>query len=106
MPQADMSLRGKHNIYNSLAAGLACNIVGIDHETLHKGLSDFPGVEHRLEKVGKFQGVYYVNDSKATNVDLQGTDDHHIENFRDYLTNHGVFTTIRASRGQDIFAAC
>lgn len=36
-----MSLRGKHNIYNSLAAGLACNIVGIDHETLHKGLSDF-----------------------------------------------------------------
>lgn len=40
------------------------------------------------------------------NVDLQGTDDHHIENFRDYLTNHGVFTTIRASRGQDIFAAC
>ena len=69
MPQADMSLRGKHNIYNSLAAGLACNIVGIDHETLHKGLSDFPGVEHRLEKVGKFQGVYYVNDSKATNVD-------------------------------------
>ena len=69
MPQADMSLRGKHNIYNSLAAGLACNIVGIDHETLHKGLSDFPGVEHRLEKVGKFKGVYYVNDSKATNVD-------------------------------------
>lgn len=40
------------------------------------------------------------------NVDLQGTDDHHIENFRDYLTNHGVYTTIRASRGQDIFAAC
>ena len=69
MPQADMSLRGKHNIYNSLAAGLACNIVGIGHETLHKGLSDFPGVEHRLEKVGKFKGVYYVNDSKATNVD-------------------------------------
>ena len=40
------------------------------------------------------------------NVDLQGTDDKHIESFRDYLTNHGVFTTIRASRGQDIFAAC
>ena len=69
MPQADMSLSGKHNIYNSLAAALACNIVGIDKETLHKGLSDFPGVEHRLEKVGKFKGVYYVNDSKATNVD-------------------------------------
>ena len=69
MPQADMSLSGKHNIYNSLAAGLACNIVGISKEFLHKGLSDFPGVEHRLEKVGKFDGVYYVNDSKATNVD-------------------------------------
>lgn len=69
MPQADMSLSGKHNIYNSLAAGLACNIVGISKEILHKGLSDFPGVEHRLEKVGKFDGVYYVNDSKATNVD-------------------------------------
>ncbi len=64
-----MSLSGKHNIYNSLAAGLACNIVGISKEILHKGLSDFPGVEHRLEKVGKFDGVYYVNDSKATNVD-------------------------------------
>ncbi len=69
MPQADMSLSGKHNIYNSLAAALACSIVGVDAKTLHKGLSDFPGVEHRLEKVGKFDGVYYVNDSKATNVD-------------------------------------
>ncbi len=69
MPQEDMSLSGKHNIYNSLAAGLACNIAGIDHETIRKGLCDFPGVEHRLEKVGKFGGVYYVNDSKATNVD-------------------------------------
>ena len=69
MTQEDMSLSGKHNIYNSLAAGLACNIAGIDQETIHKGLSDFPGVEHRLEKVGKFGGVFYVNDSKATNVD-------------------------------------
>ena len=69
MPQEDMSLSGKHNIYNSLAAGLACNIAGIDKETIHKGLSNFPGVEHRLEKVGKFGGVFYVNDSKATNVD-------------------------------------
>ena len=69
MPQEDMSLSGKHNIYNSLAAALACSIAGIDKETLHKGLSDFPGVEHRLEKVGQYGGVYYVNDSKATNVD-------------------------------------
>ena len=69
MPQADLSLSGKHNIYNSLAAGLACNIAGIDKETISRGLSDFPGVEHRLEKVGQFNGIYYVNDSKATNVD-------------------------------------
>lgn len=69
MPQEDMSLSGKHNIYNSLAAGLACNIAGVDKEVLHKGLNDFPGVEHRLEKVGKFNGIYFVNDSKATNVD-------------------------------------
>lgn len=69
MPQEDMSLSGKHNIYNSLAAALACNIVGIKKDILHKGLSDFPGVEHRLEKVGQFGGVFYVNDSKATNVD-------------------------------------
>ena len=69
MPQEDMSLSGKHNIYNSLAAGLACNIAGVNKDILHKGLNDFPGVEHRLEKVGKFKGVYFVNDSKATNVD-------------------------------------
>ena len=69
MPQEDMSLSGKHNIYNSLAAGLACHISGIDKATLHKGLSDFPGVEHRLEKVCKVNGVQYINDSKATNVD-------------------------------------
>ena len=69
MPQEDMSLSGKHNIYNSLAAGLACNIAGVDKAILHKGLNDFPGVEHRLEKVGKFNGIYFVNDSKATNVD-------------------------------------
>ena len=40
------------------------------------------------------------------NVNLQGTDEKRMESFRDYLTAHGIFTTIRASRGQDIFAAC
>ena len=69
MPQEDMSLSGKHNIYNSLAAGLACLLAGVEKETIHKGLSDFPGVEHRLEKVCTAHGVHYVNDSKATNVD-------------------------------------
>lgn len=69
MEQEELSLTGKHNIYNSLAAGLASNITGIKKEIIHKSLSDFPGVEHRLEKVCDVRGVHYVNDSKATNVD-------------------------------------
>ncbi len=69
MEQEELSLTGKHNIYNSLAAGLATNIAGIKKEVIRKSLSDFPGVEHRLEKVCKVGGVQYVNDSKATNVD-------------------------------------
>ena len=69
MEQEELSLTGRHNIYNSLAAGLASNISGIKKEVIRKSLSDFPGVEHRLEKVCDVRGVHYVNDSKATNVD-------------------------------------
>ncbi len=69
MEQEELSLTGKHNIYNSLAAGIASNIAGIKKEDIRKSLSDFPGVEHRLEKVTTINGVLYVNDSKATNVD-------------------------------------
>ena len=69
MEQEELSLTGKHNIYNSLAAGLAANISGIKKECIRRCLSDFPGVEHRLEKVCTVRGVNYVNDSKATNVD-------------------------------------
>ena len=69
MEQESLSLSGRHNIYNSLAAGLAANISGIKKEEIRKSLSDFPGVEHRLEKVCDVRGVHYVNDSKATNVD-------------------------------------
>lgn len=69
MDQEDLSLRGRHNIYNSLAAGLAAHISGIDEKVIRQGLSDFPGVEHRLERVGVVDGVLYINDSKATNVD-------------------------------------
>lgn len=68
MEQESLSLTGKHNIYNSLAAGIATNIAGIKKEVIRKSLSDFPGVEHRLEKVLKVGGVQYINDSKATNV--------------------------------------
>ncbi len=69
MEQEELSLTGKHNIYNSLAAGIAANIAGIKEENIKKSLSDFPGVEHRLEKVATVGGILYVNDSKATNVD-------------------------------------
>ena len=69
MEPESLSLTGKHNIYNSLAAGIASNISGIKKEVIRQSLGDFPGVEHRLEKVAKVNGVMYVNDSKATNVD-------------------------------------
>lgn len=69
MEQEALSLTGKHNIYNSLAAGIASRVSGIKKEDIRKSLSDFPGVEHRLEKVTTVRGVLYVNDSKATNVD-------------------------------------
>lgn len=69
MEQESLSLRGKHNMYNSLAAGIAARISGIDDVSLRQSLSDFEGVEHRLQKVVRVGGVQYVNDSKATNVD-------------------------------------
>ena len=69
MEQESLSLSGKHNMYNSLAAGIAAHLSGIKDENLRKSLSDFEGVEHRLEKVARVGGVQYINDSKATNVD-------------------------------------
>ncbi len=69
MEQEELSLTGRHNLYDSLAAGIAGNIAGIKKEYIRKSLSDFPGVEHRLEKVCKVGGVTYIDDSKATNVD-------------------------------------
>lgn len=69
MEQEKLSLTGLHNVYNSLAAGIAAKIADIKDETIRRSLSDFPGVEHRLEKVARVRGVQYVNDSKATNVD-------------------------------------
>ena len=69
MEQESLSLHGKHNMYNSLAAGIAAHLSGIDDDTLRQSLSDFEGVEHRLQKVARVGGVQYINDSKATNVD-------------------------------------
>ena len=69
MEQEELSLTGRHNIYNSLAAGIASRVAGIKSDVIRRSLSDFPGVEHRLERVCTVRGVNYVNDSKATNVD-------------------------------------
>jgi len=64
----ELSLKGKHNTYNSMAAGIAGNILKIRNEVIREALTDFKGVEHRLESVVKVNGVDFINDSKATNV--------------------------------------
>lgn len=64
----DLSLKGTHNHYNSMAAGLASKVFDLKKEIIRESLMDFKGLEHRLEFVAKIQGVEYINDSKATNV--------------------------------------
>lgn len=68
MEQEKLALTGTHNLYNSLAAGISANLAGIAKENIRKALSDFKGVEHRLEKVARVRGIEFINDSKATNV--------------------------------------
>lgn len=68
MPRADLSLNGLHNLYNSMAAGLSACLLDIRKDDIRKALSDFEGVEHRLEFVAEINGVRWINDSKATNV--------------------------------------
>ena len=66
--QEELALTGKHNLYNSLAAGITADIAGVSKDDIRRGLQSFAGVEHRLEKAGRVRGVDFVNDSKATNV--------------------------------------
>lgn len=68
MEQEELALTGVHNLYNSMAAGISANLAGIRKEYIKAALSDFNGVEHRLEKVARVRGIDFVNDSKATNV--------------------------------------
>ena len=68
MEQEELALRGKHNLYNSLAAGITADLAGVSNEQIREGLKSFEGVEHRLEKAGRVRGVEFINDSKATNV--------------------------------------
>jgi len=64
----ELSLQGRHNIYNSMAAAITGKILQIKDEVLRESLTSFKGVEHRLENVLKVKNVLYINDSKATNV--------------------------------------
>lgn len=68
MPRKELSLQGLHNLYNSMAAGLSACLLDIKKDVIRRALEDFDGVEHRLEYVDTIDGVRYINDSKATNV--------------------------------------
>lgn len=64
----NLALQGKHNLYNSMAAGIASKIVDIRNDLIKNSMSDFQNIEHRLEYVAKIKGIEFINDSKATNV--------------------------------------
>ena len=65
----EIRIKGVHNLYNSMASALATRTFGISADVIADTLREFPGVEHRLEPVRELDGVKYINDSKATNVD-------------------------------------
>jgi len=64
----NFNLRGKHNQYNSMAAAVIANILEVRNDSIRESMSNFQNMEHRLESVSKVNGVEYINDSKATNV--------------------------------------
>ncbi|QNM84390.1 UDP-N-acetylmuramoyl-L-alanine--D-glutamate ligase [Polaribacter pectinis] len=68
MPTSALSLKGKHNTKNAMAATMAAQLLKVRKQTIRESLEDFEGAEHRLENVAKVKGVAYVNDSKATNI--------------------------------------
>ena len=68
VPLDEISLQGRHNHYNSMAASLAAQILNIHNDVIRESLKQFTGVEHRLQYVATVGGVRYINDSKATNV--------------------------------------
>ncbi|MFB6319774.1 UDP-N-acetylmuramoyl-L-alanine--D-glutamate ligase [Saccharicrinis sp. FJH54] len=68
MKRTSLGIKGRHNVSNSLAAGLSAMVMNIRNEAIREALSDFKGVEHRLERVSAVRGIEFINDSKATNV--------------------------------------
>jgi UDP-N-acetylmuramoylalanine--D-glutamate ligase len=68
MTLEQLALAGKHNVYNSMAASMAARIVDIRKDIIRESLEDFTNVEHRLEFVASINGIEFINDSKATNI--------------------------------------
>jgi UDP-N-acetylmuramoylalanine--D-glutamate ligase len=68
MEITSLALQGKHNVKNSMAAAMTAQLLKVRKQTIRESLEDFEGAEHRLERVLKINGVEYINDSKATNV--------------------------------------
>ncbi|MBL4669550.1 MAG: UDP-N-acetylmuramoyl-L-alanine--D-glutamate ligase [Flavobacteriales bacterium] len=68
MKITELALQGKHNLYNSMASGIAGRVLDLKKEVIRESLTDFKNIEHRLEEVGKVHGITFINDSKATNV--------------------------------------
>lgn len=68
MPIQDIAIKGKHNVYNSMAAGIVAEVLKIRKDVIRESLMDFKNVEHRLENVISVHGIKFINDSKATNV--------------------------------------
>jgi UDP-N-acetylmuramoylalanine--D-glutamate ligase len=64
----ELGVKGRHNVYNSMAAGIVGSVYGLRKEEIRKSLADFKSLEHRLESVAKVRGIEFINDSKATNV--------------------------------------
>lgn len=64
-----LTLKGQHNLYNAMSAALVAQILGIDKTTIEQGLQTFGSLEHRLEPVATINGIAFINDSKATNID-------------------------------------
>ncbi|MBC7921649.1 MAG: UDP-N-acetylmuramoyl-L-alanine--D-glutamate ligase [Ferruginibacter sp.] len=69
VPREELPIRGDHNLLNAMAAMLACQAVGVEEARVREGLRTFKNAPHRLEDVGEINGIRFVNDSKATNVD-------------------------------------
>ena len=64
----ELALQGKHNQYNTMAAGISGKLLGLNNENIRESFSDFTTLEHRLEFVAQVHGIEFINDSKATNV--------------------------------------